>query len=115
SAESGGAGTLLLDPTNIYIAANQGNATAAGMVGADTSAGTGAPDFAASGAVQDSLLDTATLEAALGTNNVTITTANNDGTGEGFIRFVDPVSWASANSLAATADTDIFVAAAITN
>src|SRR5690606_31616776 len=40
-APNGNIGTLLLDPTNIYIADDQANATAAGMSGTNTSADTG--------------------------------------------------------------------------
>ena len=39
-AQNGQVGTLLLDPTNIFVATNQANATKAGMVGVNTSAGT---------------------------------------------------------------------------
>ena len=53
-APNGRTGTLLLDPTNIFIANDLASAAAAGMVGSDTSAQT----FVASGAVSDSLSGT---------------------------------------------------------
>src|SRR3990167_3231354 len=74
SSLHGKSGTWLLDPTNIYIALNQTNATAAGISGSDSSADTGSgvnpTTFAASGVVQDSLLTTGTLTTALGTTDV---------------------------------------------
>ena len=104
-APNGRTGTLLLDPTNIYIANDQASATGAGMTGSDTSAET----FVASGPVSDSLLSVATLEAALATNMVTVTTDNSVGTGAGMIQVVNPVSWTSDTGLTlhATAGIDI--------
>ncbi|NDP64797.1 filamentous hemagglutinin N-terminal domain-containing protein, partial [Polaromonas sp.] len=108
-APNGRTGTLLLDPTNIYIANDQASATGAGMTGSDTSADTSAYPFVASGAVSDSLLSVATLEAALANSMVTVTTDNSVGTGAGMIRVVNPVSWASDTGLTlhATAGIDI--------
>src|SRR5206468_4221857 len=84
-APFGSYGTWLLDPTNIYIATNQANATAAGMSGTNTSAGaatgTNPATFQASGVVQDSLLTVSALQTALGSNNVLVTTTNPLGTG----------------------------------
>ena len=68
---SGTNGTWVIrHPTNIYIALDQTNATAAGMAGMDASAdsggtGTNPETFTASGAVPSSLLTTGTLEDAL--------------------------------------------------
>lgn len=109
-APNGHVGTLLLDPTNIFIATDQASATAAGMVGGDTSAGT----FTASGAVGDSLLTVATLEAALAGTQVVVTTDNAPGTGTGNIQVVDAITWASDTSLTLNAVADININAAIT-
>ncbi len=109
-APNGRVGTLLLDPTNIFIATNQASATAAGMVGGDTSANT----FVAAGAVGDSLLTVATLQAALANTQVIVTTENAAGTGAGNINVVDAVSWTSDTSLTLNATADININATIT-
>jgi len=109
-APNGRTGTLLLDPTNIYIANDQASATGAGMVGADTSADT----FVASGAVGDSLLSVATLQAALASSMVTVTTDNAAGTGAGIIQVVNPVTWNSDTSLSLQAAAGIRINGAIT-
>ncbi|WP_341916651.1 hypothetical protein, partial [Polaromonas sp. YR568] len=109
-APNGRVGTLLLDPTNIFIATNQASATAAGMVGGDTSANT----FVAAGAVGDSLLTVATLQAALANTQVIVTTDNAAGTGAGNINVVDAVSWTSDTSLTLNATADININATIT-
>ncbi|WP_181360550.1 filamentous hemagglutinin N-terminal domain-containing protein [Variovorax sp. WS11] len=108
-APNGRTGTLLLDPTNIYIANDQASATGAGMVGTDSSAST----FVASGAVGDSLLSVATLQAALATSMVVVTTDNAAGTGAGIIQVVDPVTWTSDTSLALHANAGIRINGAI--
>ncbi len=114
----GKTGTWLLDPTNIYIALNQANATAAGMTGSDTSANTSTgvnpKTFASSGAILDSLLTTSNLTAALNSANVIVTTTNDNGTGLGNINIVDPFSWTSANTLTLTAANNITINGAIT-
>lgn len=109
-APNGRVGTLLLDPTNIFIATNQASATAAGMVGGDTSANT----FVAAGAVGDSLLTVAILQAALANTQVVVTTDNAAGTGAGNIQVVDAVTWASDTSLTLNATADINLNATIT-
>ncbi|MBV8802640.1 MAG: filamentous hemagglutinin N-terminal domain-containing protein, partial [Gammaproteobacteria bacterium] len=115
SASKGEEGTWLLDPSNIYIAANQANATAAGMSGSDTSANTiSGGSAAASGAVQDSLLTTSVLNAALASSNVTVTTTNANGTGVGDINIVDPITWTSGSTLFLTAANNININAIIT-
>ncbi|MGH9694916.1 MAG: filamentous hemagglutinin N-terminal domain-containing protein, partial [Bryobacteraceae bacterium] len=95
-APQGTSGTLLLDPTNIYIAANQANATAAGMTGVDVSADAGAglapTIFAATGAIGDSLLTTASLTSALATSRVLVTTTNAGAGANGDIFVVDPIA-----------------------
>ena len=113
-APNGRTGTLLLDPTNIYIANDQASATGAGMTGSDTS-GSDISDgiFVASGPVSDSLLSVATLEAALATNMVTVSTDNLAGTGAGMIRVVNPVSWTSDTGLSLHATAGIEIDGAI--
>jgi filamentous hemagglutinin family protein len=113
-APHGASGTLLLDPTNIYIALNQASATTAGMLGTDASANTGPSPFAATGAVQDSLLTTGTLTTALGLSNVIVTTTNAAGIGAGNITVVDAVAWATGNTLTLTAANNIAINAPIT-
>ena len=121
-APAGLIGSLLLDPTNVYIAATQSSATLAGMIGLDTTINappspspSPSTTFAAFGTTPDSLLMTGTLALALANSNVTVTTANRTGTGSGSITLVDPVGWSSANSLGLTADDQILINAAITS
>lgn len=109
-APKGRMGTLLLDPTNIWIADDQASATGAGMAGTDTSA----EGFSASGAVSDSLLTVATLQTQLGVSMVTVSTANAAGGGAGMITVVNPVTWASDTGLTLNADAGININAAIT-
>ena len=115
-APNGQIGTLLLDPTNVFIATNQVNATAAGMVGNDTSAGTlDGIQFGASGAVTDSLLTVGTLTAQLGFSNVAVVTSNAAGTGLGNITVVDPVTWSANQQLRLLAHNNITINGAITS
>ncbi len=113
-AHNGKTGTWLLDPTNIYIALNQASATTAGMTGTDDTANIGSTTFQATGAIKDSLLTTGTLTSALASANVVVTTTNAGGIGLGNITIVDPVSWASANTLTLTAANNITINADIT-
>jgi filamentous hemagglutinin family protein len=112
-APNGTTGTFLLDPTNIYIANDQASATVAGMTGSDNSASTGPSPFVASGSVGDSLLSVGTLQSALASSSVVVSTANASGTGTGVITVVDPVAWSSGNNLTLSANSDILVNAAI--
>lgn len=76
AAQKGNKGTLLLDPTNIFIATDQPTATALGMVGTDNSVDLAGPIlFSTLGSPTDSLLTTGILNAALVSNNVTVDTA----------------------------------------
>ncbi len=110
-APLGATGTLLLDPSDIYIASDSDTATAAGMAGA-TSSNNGVT-FLETTAVADSLLLTSTLEDALGTTDVTVTTANSAGTGGGKISVLSSVTWSTANSLTLNADAGIELKASI--
>ena len=99
-APNGRVGTLLLDPTNIFIANDQTNATTAGMSGTDSSAdSSGGNPFAATGTAKDSLLTVGTLQSQLSTTDVAVVTTNPTGTGTGNITVVDPVTWNTANTL----------------
>jgi len=112
-APNGSTGNLLLDPTSVYIAANLINATTAGMSGIDQT--TTGPVFTPTGTVQDSFVSTSSLTGLLASTSVTVQTANASGTGAGFIKVVDSVSWSSGNQLTLSADTDILIDAAITS
>ncbi len=114
-APLGFAGTLLLDPTNVWIANDLVSANAAGMTGTDTSINLSGPSiFSASGSVLDSLLTVTALEAALGYGNVEVTTANASGTGTGNLTVVDPIYFYS-NNLTLTAANNIAVNNSITS
>ena len=102
-----GGGTWLIDPTTIYIADTLETAAAGGMTGTDTSAETGSGT--AAGTAQDSFISTGTIESALVTNNVTVTTANPSGTGAGDISVLSPVTWSSGSNLSLVADNSIMI------
>ncbi|MDB5742516.1 MAG: filamentous hemagglutinin family outer membrane protein [Polaromonas sp.] len=99
-APNGRTGTLLLDPTNIYIANDLASAITASAAGGTA-------------AVTNSLLTVTTLQALLESNTVVVTTDNTVGTGAGIIQVVDPVTWASDTSLALHAAAGININAAI--
>ena len=112
-APMGATGRLLLDPTNVYIASNQVNATAAGMVGTDISVDASGPVlFQTGGTPTDSLLTVGNLQSALASNAVTVSTTSG-GAGSGNIFVVDPVSWTAANDLTLSANNNIFLDAAL--
>lgn len=114
-AANGAIGQWLLDPTNIYLADSQASATAAGMVGTDSSVqDTGGGIFETNAFVDDSLLLISTLVAALDNTDVTVTTANVNGGGVGNITVVDPIAWSSSQTLTLSADNKIFLNANIT-
>ncbi|HVK96130.1 MAG TPA: filamentous hemagglutinin N-terminal domain-containing protein, partial [Noviherbaspirillum sp.] len=111
-APKGTVGTLLLDPTDIYIAIDE---TSAGMGPLDTSAEGGEPNFAASGTVSDSLLTVNTLQNALGNGSVKVTTINGSGGGSGIINVVDGITWGNGSILSLEAEGGIIVNGAISN
>ena len=106
-APKGKTGTLLLDPTNIYIANDVTSAQGAGMTGVDISASSS--PFVGVGNIADSLLSVSALQAQLALSNVTVSTTNASGTGAGNIKVVNPVSWNSAYQLFLNADGGIAV------
>ena len=113
-APNGQMGGLLLDPTNVFIALNLASATAAAMTGSDATVNASTPPtLAPSGTAQDSLLLTSTLQLALATSSVTVTTSNLGGTGLGNITVVDPVNWSTGSQLTLNADNAIFINAPI--
>jgi hypothetical protein len=63
--------------------------------------------------VSDSLLTVGTLQAALASSMVVVTTDNASGTGAGIIQVVDPVTWTSDTSLTLNAAAGININAAI--
>eukprot|EP01030_Chromulinospumella_sphaerica_P008864 gene8864-8677_t len=116
-APQGRTGMLLLDPGNIYIAADQSTATIAGMTGTASTAGSGAGSsslFADSGSDTDTLLLTSSLQTALDSSNVTVTTSNNALTGgSGKISVLSDVEWSSTRSLTLNAAGEIRIDAAL--
>ncbi|CAN7184207.1 YDG domain-containing protein [Pseudoduganella sp. LjRoot289] len=117
-APKGKTGSLLLDPTDIFIADSVENA--AGMLGTNIRAaaadGEGKSIFQEADEWHDSLVLASTLNTALESTDVTISTVNAKGLNStsGFIKVVDPVTWSSSQSLTLRADTDIFLNAPIT-
>ena len=107
SAPKGTLGNLLLDPYNVMIS-----------TGTDTSQGSatysGQTTFKPTGT---SIINVSTLQNALSTANVTITTGGfgSAGTDAGDITVASAISWASGNSLTLSAYRNINVNAAITN
>ena len=96
SAANGQFGTLLLDPYNVVIS-NDANNTG-GSFTANTN---------------DSIINAATLQTALGAANVAITTGTS-GTQAGNITVAAPLTWAAATSLALDAAGAIAINAPIT-
>jgi filamentous hemagglutinin family protein len=96
SAINGAFGTLLLDPYNVIIANVDG--TTGGSFDAN---------------VNDSIINIATLQTALGAANVTITTGTS-GSQEGNITVASPLTWSAATTLGLNAAGAITVNAPIT-
>ena len=96
SAANGQFGTLLLDPYNVIIS-NDANNTG-GSFTANTN---------------DSIINAATLQTALGAANVAITTGNS-GTQAGNITVAAPLTWAAATTLGLNAAGAIAINAPIT-
>ena len=114
----GNVGTLLLDPTNIWIATTLGSAQGAGMPGSDTEVDAlGAPvaTYFASSAIDDSFLSTGNLISSLSSNDVIVTTTNASGSGAGNITLVDQLDFngIGTHQLTLSAENDIFINAAI--
>jgi hypothetical protein len=113
-APQGSTGKLLLDPSDVYIANSASTATAAGMEGNNQVPSSGSTVFLETDYWVDSLLTTATLQNALATTDVTVSTINNiTRGGVGFIKVLSPVNWSSSHSLTLEATTDINLKAAI--
>jgi filamentous hemagglutinin family protein len=117
-APHGTTGKLLLDPSDIYIADSAQNADSAGMEGSNE-VPSSASTFLETGFWVDSLLTTATLQSALASSDVTVSTVNTINRcdaghcGQGFIKLVNPLTWTSSHGLTLTAATDINLNAAI--
>ncbi|HVC60746.1 MAG TPA: filamentous hemagglutinin N-terminal domain-containing protein, partial [Acetobacteraceae bacterium] len=101
-AASGTPGTWLLDPFDVAITtahANTGPVTAAGTT-------------TFSGSADPATIANTTLQTALGSDNVVVTTSGG-GTDAGNITVSDSVTWSSSNSLSLLADNNIAINAAI--
>ncbi|MBI1203784.1 MAG: filamentous hemagglutinin N-terminal domain-containing protein, partial [Rhodopseudomonas sp.] len=103
-AGTAGAGTLLLDPENITISSGSDS-------GVTASGGT----YTAS--ADSSVLSVATLQAALASGNVIVTTggAGSAGSQAGDITVANDVTWSSVNSLTLSAYRNIAVNANVTS
>ncbi|NYE58932.1 filamentous hemagglutinin family protein [Duganella sp. 1224] len=111
-APKGANGSLLLDPSDVYIADSLSTATGFGMLCCNTLTSNGGL-FLESGHVQDSLLLTGVLQSALATTDVTVSTANSNGIGSGNINVISPLLWTGNHALNLHADGDIALKASI--
>jgi filamentous hemagglutinin family protein len=112
-APRGANGSLLLDPSDVYIALDASTARDAGMeIGATLPLSGGI--FLETTAVKDSLLLTSVLQTALLTSDVTVSTANSSGTGTGVISVLSPLLWVTSRNLSLQADSDIQIKSSIT-
>jgi filamentous hemagglutinin family protein len=112
-APKGANGSLLLDPSDVYIALDASTAREAGMeIGATLPLSGGV--FLETTAVKDSLLLTSVLQTALLSSDVTVSTANSSGTGTGVISVLSPLLWATSRSLSLNADSNIQIKSSIT-
>jgi filamentous hemagglutinin family protein len=112
-APKGANGSLLLDPTDIYLADSLSAAIANGMTGSLSLTPTGGL-FINTGAVKDSLLLSSVLQTALLTTDVTISTANNSGTGSGAINVINALTVGANRTLNLQADGNIALKSGIT-
>jgi len=109
SAVNGKTGTWLLDPANVTISA-----------GADTNYSNVGNVFEPNGGAATATVNTGTLDAALSSNNIEITTTNNgaDGGNAGTITVANAIgaggTWVGGNSLTLTAASTIAINAPIT-
>ncbi|WP_423187402.1 YDG domain-containing protein [Alishewanella sp. d11] len=100
-AESGETGEWLIDPTDIYIVSGANDANQ--LIGG-TNPNSGDPD--------SSNIHNETINTALASTNVTITTASN-GSGAGDIYVNADITWVSENTLTLSADRNIYINAII--
>ena len=102
TSTAGKTGELLLDPEDVVISndADRDNTCTGGLC---------SPSF------DTSILSVATLEAALATSSVKVTTGGSGSTGsqEGNISVVDPLTWSSGNMLQLEANNSIIIDAPI--
>ncbi len=103
-AAGGTMGTWLLDPYDITIAGTNQNTGSITLGGTTT--------FSASG--DPGTISAATLDSALGSDNVVVTTSGAGTIDTGNITVAAAVNWSSTNSLQLLADNNITVNAAIT-
>jgi filamentous hemagglutinin family protein len=101
-APQGKTGTLLLDPADITIS------TAADS---DITAATTFSDLTDNGGVSN--LNVTTLQTALGTSDVTVSTGTTSGANAGTITVNDGVTWATASTLTLSANNQIAINAAV--
>ena len=98
AAPNGMAGTLLLDPYNVIISDGAGGSPSGGTFTANAN---------------NSVLNVASLQGALASNNVIVTTTNPAGSQAGNITVAAPITWTGATTLTLHADNDIAINAAI--
>ncbi|MYM25047.1 filamentous hemagglutinin N-terminal domain-containing protein, partial [Duganella sp. FT135W] len=112
-APHGANGSLLLDPSDVYIALDASTARAAGMEIGSTLPVSGGV-FLETASVKDSLLLSGILQTTLLTTDVTISTANASGSGTGVISVLSPLLWTTSRNLTLHADSDIQLKSSIT-
>jgi filamentous hemagglutinin family protein len=111
-APKGANGSLLLDPSDVYIATDLSTALSNGMVNSGSLSLNGGI-FLGSGAITDSLLLTSVLQTALLTTDVTVKTANVNGTGSGAINVISPLLMVANRTLNLQADGNIALKSSI--
>ena len=103
TASHGKTGTLLLDPTDIAISSDPSSSGMSNNSGVFTDMNS-----------PSSTLNVNVLQAALGSNNVTIDTASSQG-GFGDISVQNAINWSNGNALTLNANRNINVFSAISN